>query len=137
MNKKIILTGGSGLLALNWAYVMRQEAEICLFTHNHEVNMNDVISKKVELSNENKIEKALTEWKPDLVIHTAGLTNVDECERKVELANKVNADIAHRVAKVVHKLGSKLVHISTDHLFDGATPYVTEEATPCPMNIYA
>ncbi len=136
MPPRIVITGGSGILATNWAYLMRQQAQICLFTHRHIVNISQVESKQVSLDDINVLKKALNDWEAELVIHTAGLTNVDECERNPELARVVNVDIAANVARAAKDLGIRLVHISTDHLFQGDKPLVDENEPPNPINIY-
>jgi dTDP-4-dehydrorhamnose reductase len=74
---------------------------------------------------------------PDVVIHTVGLTSVEGCEADPGPAHRLNVESAHYVAKVANTLGARLVHISTDHLYDGASPWQSEEDTPCPLNTYA
>jgi len=135
--ERIVITGGTGLLALNWAWLMRGTCDVCLFTHSHVPNIEGVAYKQVSLDDATLIERALEEFSPDVVIHTAGLTNVDECERSPEKAKLANTDIAINVAKACQRYGTKLVHISTDHLFAGNMPLMTEDAIPSPLNEYA
>lgn len=134
---KIIITGGSGLLALNWACIMRSNAEVCLFVHEHNVSLDGVKTKKVDLLNLEEINNSISGFNADLVVHTAGLTNVEMCEKAPELAARVNTEIACNIAKSTHQLGIKLVHISTDHLFSGVQSFVSENDTPYPLNEYA
>lgn len=134
--KTIAITGGSGLLAMNWAVAMRNRAKICLFTHKHAVNIAGVESTHVPLEDVVSIKRALKDRDVDLVVHTAGMTSVDECERQPELAHIANVDLARNVAMAARDLGVRLVHISTDHLFQGDKALVDEQERPNPINMY-
>jgi len=73
----------------------------------------------------------------DLVIHCAAMTNVDGCETDHEAALKGNAIAAGNIARLAKKLGAKLVHVSTDYVFDGkATVPYTEWDLPAPVSVY-
>lgn len=90
----------------------------------------------VDLTNLNGLFRASEKVKPDLVVHTAALTDVELCEREPALAHHVNAELAKNVASACNCLGIKLVHISTDHLFDGGKAFCTEVDAVCPVNVY-
>ena len=134
---KIIITGGSGLLALNWAYFKRDEHKICLFTHTRQVFLPGVHALKVNLLDQSELRRSLAEFRPDLVVHAAGMTNVDECERNQKLTNLANVNTACNVARAARAFGARLIHISTDHIFAGNNAFVTEEEPPRPINVYA
>ncbi|HWP92441.1 MAG TPA: dTDP-4-dehydrorhamnose reductase [Thermodesulfobacteriota bacterium] len=84
-----------------------------------------------------KVKGFISEARPDIIIHAAAFTSVDQCESQMDLAFKVNALGARNVASVSSHIGAKLVYISTDYVFDGAKegPY-REFDTPNPLNIY-
>ena len=73
----------------------------------------------------------------DLILNCAAMTNVDACETEFEAAMQGNAIAPGNIARFAEKQGAKLVHISTDYVFDGKadTPY-TEEDTPSPATVY-
>lgn len=73
---------------------------------------------------------------PDVVVHTAGLTNVDRCQEFPVLARQANSEIARNVAQVVSCSNTTLIHISTDHLFAGEHSLYREDAIPQPLNEY-
>lgn len=83
------------------------------------------------------IEKAVHAERPDVVIHTAAFTAVDECERRPDIAFAVNADGTRNVALACHHAGVPLLYVSTDYVFDGEkpAPYIEEDA-PNPVNVY-
>ncbi len=75
---------------------------------------------------------------PDLIIHCAAYTNVDDCEKNIDLAYRVNAIGSRNVALSTNICDASLVYISTDYIFDGSMnrPY-NEFDIPNPLNIYA
>ena len=76
---------------------------------------------------------------PDVVINCAAYTKVDECERERELAWTVNVDGPGHLAVTTKKYGGRLIHISTDYVFDGAKDVpesYTEEDAPHPLSYY-
>ena len=83
------------------------------------------------------LAQSLTRLSPDIVVHTAGLTSVEVCERDPALAREVNAELARNVAVAAVATGTQLIHISTDHLFAGANSLYREDAAPEPLNAYA
>ncbi len=134
---RIAITGGSGLLALNWAVAMRDAHDICLLTHDHRVTLAGVEASSVVLDAPEEVGEFIRTWRPDVLVNTAGMTNVDWCESHQEEALYINAILAENVASAAQESGITLVHISTDHLFSGQMPMVDEEADPAPLNVYA
>lgn len=135
--KTILLTGGSGLLALNWAYAMRHSHHAVLAQHQRTVSMAGVRAYTMNLESPTQILSVLEELKPDLIVHTAGLTNVEKCEKNPVVAQHVNVDLALNVALACKAIGLPLVHISTDHLFSGDRQSMREEDLISPVNVYA
>jgi dTDP-4-dehydrorhamnose reductase len=134
---RVLLTGGSGLLALNWACAIRDSHEVILGTHTLRANLAGTRSVELALEPLDALTSALQRLAPDLVVHTAGLTSVDECERRPDLSTHVNAALARNVALAAAAAGARLVHVSTDHLFSGTRAFYTEDAQPEPLNAYA
>ncbi|MDB3892235.1 UDP-4-amino-4,6-dideoxy-N-acetyl-beta-L-altrosamine transaminase [Alphaproteobacteria bacterium] len=134
---RIVITGGSGLLGLNWALRTRKEHDVHLWLNQRDVVLDGTTNHYVNLSDPSELAKALDDIKPDLVIHTAGYTSVEGCEEDPERSKHVNQLVAHNVAKATSRKEIKLVHISTDHLFDGSIPLATEDTITSPLNIYA
>lgn len=74
---------------------------------------------------------------PDIVINCAAYTAVDKAEQDVEIANKVNHQAIATLSKLCASSGVKLIHISTDYVFDGNSPVAyTETAVPNPQSVY-
>jgi UDP-4-amino-4,6-dideoxy-N-acetyl-beta-L-altrosamine transaminase/dTDP-4-dehydrorhamnose reductase len=136
-NKSILITGGSGLLAVNWALSICNNYEVTLLLHHKKISLSGVDTEIVSLDSLDKCLSVLVKYQPDIVIHTAGLTNVEECESNPNLAQTVNVDLAKNIATACSNQGVKLVHISTDHLFLGDQEFTTEDASTNPVNNYA
>lgn len=83
------------------------------------------------------ILRALDSAKPDIVIHAAAFTAVDECERQPETAFRVNGEGTGNVAAACKALQVPLMYVSTDYVFDGLkpSPYI-ESDEPNPINVY-
>ena len=93
--------------------------------------------KDIDITNEVPCKELLLKLRPDIVINTAGYSRVDACESNDSDAYKVNAHGAKNLAIICKEIDAKLVHISTDYVFDGdkGSPY-TESDTPNPKTAY-
>jgi dTDP-4-dehydrorhamnose reductase len=136
MYQNVLITGGSGLLALNWAIAMRDKFKITLGLHKRKIIVKRTYSKYINLDSVSELTKEFANLNCQIVIHTAGLTDVDYCEIEPALARYTNVTLATNVAKACKRLGIQLVHISTDHLFSGEESMATEEYEIAPLNIY-
>ncbi|MBX3675663.1 MAG: SDR family oxidoreductase [Rhodocyclaceae bacterium] len=137
MARRLLITGGSGLLALNWACAMRENWDVVLGTHRHRVSLRGATVLPLNLGDADCLSRQLAELSPDLVVHAAGLTSVDACEADPALARHVNAELARNVAAAAAGRNIRLVHISTDHLFAGTRSGYREDDAPEPLNEYA
>lgn len=123
---RILIFGGTGLLGTDIAKVLKEE--------------NDIIalgSADVDISDLEAVTHSITTHKPQLVINCAAISDVDKCEENEKLAYKVNAIGPKNIAIGCNKIKTKLIHISTDYVFDGSkTDSYTEFDKPNPINIY-
>jgi dTDP-4-dehydrorhamnose reductase len=134
--KRVLFTGGSGLLALNWAMAIKDNYTVALGLHQKNITLCGFEHYQIDIKSVERLAKSLEEIKPDIVIHAAGLTNVEQCEKDPNLAFHVNAEISEVVAKVCFQKGLQLVHISTDHIFSGKESLVSESQPLNPINKY-
>jgi dTDP-4-dehydrorhamnose reductase len=136
MASRVLITGGSGLLGLNWAHELRNTHQVTLGVHNRTVSMSGVAVERFSLESVDGLLSALDRVRPDCVVHAAGLTSVEDCEGNPYLAHHVNVELAENVATVCARRGVKLAHISTDHVFGGDGQFFTEDACIKPLNTY-
>ncbi len=83
------------------------------------------------------ITRAMTDFRPDVIINTAAYTAVDKAETEPDAAFALNRDGARLLAEAAHRRGAAIIHVSTDYVFDGAkpTPYREDDPT-APLNVY-
>lgn len=123
---KILVTGSKGQLGIDVVRALELE---------HDVVGHD--SDTLDITEANAIMAFIRELKPQLIINCAAYTNVDGCEENVELAYKVNAIGPKNLAIAASETGARLLHISTDFVFDGrGTELLTEFDKPNPLSIY-
>lgn len=110
-----------------------------IFQKSTKSNMKSFGTHKsdLDISNMELIEKKINEVKPDYIINCAALTNLDQIESDPTNAYVVNAHGAKNLAIVSLKKKIKLIHISTDSVFDGKRGSYKEEDMPNPVNEYA
>lgn len=136
MKRTLLITGGSGLLALNWALAIRDRYSVTLGLHERNISLAGVETRQIDLESVDHLVSAFEEVQPRIVIHTAGLTSVEKCEAEPTLAQHINVTLAANVAHACAKLGLPMVHISTDHLFSGEASLVDERHPVAPRNVY-
>ena len=83
------------------------------------------------------VQRLLDQTQPEWVIHCAALANVDACESDPQQAQQMNSEVPRELAEYVARGGARLIHVSTDAVFDGQTGNYSEEDTPNPLGVYA
>ena len=89
-----------------------------------------------DLADLDRAERLLDHVRPDLVVNCAALADVDACERDPDLADLLNHRLPARLAAWTARSGARLVHVSTDAVFDGHGGPYDPGATPSPVNVY-
>ncbi|MCK5655498.1 MAG: dTDP-4-dehydrorhamnose reductase [Candidatus Aureabacteria bacterium] len=125
-NKKLIVFGSNGMLG---------SAAVEVFSRKFEIIAHDIDS--VDICDNAAVEEVIALKKPSLILNCAAYTDVDGCEKNRGTAFRVNAEGPRNIAVNSSKYGARVIHISTDYIFDGqkSTPY-TETDTPSPINVY-
>src|SRR3989344_3204811 len=135
--KKLLITGGSGLLGASIIYELNKYFEIYAIYNLHSIRSRYAKYIKLDLTDTGKTEKGITAIKPDIIIHTAAMTDVDLCESKPELAKKINVGATGNIVNICNNFGIKLVYISTDYVFDGKKGDYNELDKTNPLGVYA
>ncbi|WP_282167898.1 dTDP-4-dehydrorhamnose reductase [Shewanella japonica] len=123
---KILITGKGGQLASELQASCPKQIEVACFD-----------SQSLDITDIAQVNEILFACSPDVVINAAAYTAVDKAETDQEMAYKVNAEGAANLANACKSIDAKLIHISTDFVFDGTktTPYVADDATN-PLGVY-
>ncbi len=138
---KILITGSNGLLGQKLVKLLHNNAEVELIATGRGPNRLTNLDKEIryeemDITLKDDVHNVIFRHKPDAVIHTAALTQVDDCEKDKELCWKMNVSAAEYVAKACAETGAFLVHLSTDFIFDGEEGPYDEEANPNPISYY-
>ncbi|WP_213712490.1 dTDP-4-dehydrorhamnose reductase [Cedecea lapagei] len=91
----------------------------------------------LDITNQSNVNRVISSFKPDVIINAAAFTSVDEAEVSIDLAEQVNFFGAKYIAEAAKNNGIKLIHVSTDYVFDGKSvnPYTEQDITE-PLNVY-
>ena len=134
MKKKMLVIGGTSLLGYK-LLSNTNDFELYASYNKNIINLKNVETLKIDITNKKNCEK-IFDVKPDIIINTAAITNVDYCEKFEKNAFDVNVTGTKNIAKIAEKLGSKLIHISTDAVFSGSKKFYVEEDKPNPISVY-
>ena len=136
--KRLLITGAHGFVAGSVISQAGPDVEL------HAVSRGKAFSRsgglrwhQLDPCDEGQLARCFDQVRPDSVIHTAALADIDFCEAHQELARMVNAGLTQTLAGLCARLGAKLVHCSTDTVFDGEHGPYREEDSPRPVNFYA
>jgi len=123
---KIVILGAGGRLGAALLREYRDKFDIVGFNHT-QLNLSDLGAVREKLRN--------TSF--DILINAAGFTKVDLCETQPDRAFLINAEAPRVVAEICDEKNARLIHFSTDYVFDGAKcePY-TEEDQASPISVY-
>ena len=135
---KILVTGSNGFLGSNLVTFFSEKEEYDVLSTSRNVPARNGKSTHFvgDLLNVSFVEDMFHKIRPDVVINTVSLVNVDQCNDDPELARKITVTTAENIAKACAKYSSRLIYISTDHLFDGKNAPYTEKDIPHPVNEY-
>ncbi len=124
---KIAVVGGNGQLGHDVVRAFADQGD----------DVSSLTHEDIELSNLESVSACLRASQAEVVINTAAMHHVEKCEQEPGRAHEVNVVGARNLASATRDLGSVLIHISTDYVFDGTKdePYV-ESDEACPLNVY-
>ena len=134
---RLFITGISGLLGLNVALAASGRHDVAGCYREHPVAAPGVRAYALDVRKREALDALLATERPDVVLHTVGLSNVDACEDDPVLAEELNMTVARDAARSARRAGARFIHISTDHLFDGERPLRGEDDPLAPLNVYA
>jgi len=103
-------------------------------THSRKAGLAGEIS--LDICDSGQVQRAISSASPDVVVHCAAMTNVDECERRPEEAKKANFEATASVSDAAKGSGAKLVFLSTSFVFGTQGGALSEDSPPSPANVY-
>jgi dTDP-4-dehydrorhamnose reductase len=137
---KILITGSNGLLGQKLIERYQSTPEVQLIATARGAdrfpNPSGYVYESLDITNEIEVSTIIAKHKPEVVINTAAMTNVDACESDKEGCDKLNVDAVLYLVQACNDNGVHLVHLSTDFIFNGTHGPVTEEEQPDPLSYY-
>lgn len=136
--EKLLITGVNGLLGqklLEQAYDKFSVMGLDL----QEEPFNKKIKfeyRRLDLTNRRAAKDMILSYYPHYLIHTAAMTDVDGCEVEKEKCWKINVEAVDNIIHATRKIGTKIVHLSSDYIFDGKKGPYNEMVAPSPLGFY-
>lgn len=124
---RVIVTGGKGQLGTDVTRVLKEQGhEVYSFGRN-----------ELDITDAHQVEALIKQVSPDVVVHTAAYTKVDQAEEEPDEAFRINAIGTRNVTVSTEKVGAKMIYISTDYVFSGKGEIPYNEFMPTePINVY-
>ena len=135
---KILITGSTGLLGQALSRHLTPSAEVVGLSRHTPVERTERVQHVVcDLSDVPRTTSVLRDARPDVVIHTQAMSNVDQCELDPHAAQTMNVTTTQSILRALPSPQTFFVHVSTDYVFDGARqrPYDEHDA-PHPLSVY-
>jgi dTDP-4-dehydrorhamnose reductase len=136
---RILVTGSNGLLGQKLTTLIEKEGTHYLIATARGQSVLPITNGEfhnLDATDRNAVMSVLEAAHPDVVIHTAAMTNVDQCETDREGCWKANVTAVENIIEACQLFNIRLVHVSTDFIFDGSRGPLDETATPAPVNYY-
>jgi dTDP-4-dehydrorhamnose reductase len=135
---KILVTGSNGLLGQKLTALIGQDKTVKLIATARGQSVIPVQGEyfSMDVTEPSDVESVISKTKPDVIIHTAAMTNVDHCETQREACWKANVTAVEHLVRVCEKYNVHLIHVSTDFIFDGSHGPLDENEKPAPVNYY-
>ena len=138
---KILVTGANGLLGQKLVrLITERDAHELVATARGENRLpfdaNSYTFSSLDVTNEEEVLEVISTFKPEVVIHTAAMTNVDQCEVEKEACREANVEAVRHMVKACRQVNAFLIHLSTDFIFDGKEGPYDEKADPNPISYY-
>jgi len=139
MRKKILITGGSGLLGQYLNISANDEFEVLTLHRTNTGNCKEFNSAGLDIRNKVELEKVFEYFQPDIVIHTAAITNpqLKQNQRSKDYF-ETNVKSTKKIAELSQEINAKLIYISTDLVYAGyRESFLREESKLIPATLYA
>ncbi|MES2559676.1 MAG: NAD(P)-dependent oxidoreductase [Bacteroidota bacterium] len=137
---KVLVTGSNGLLGQKLTDYYKAQSHIQLIAtargEDRYADQTGYLYESLDITNAGAVTEIMAKHKPNVVINTAAMTNVDACETDRDGCEALNVEAVKYLVIACNTHNTYLVHVSTDFIFDGTHGPVTEEESPNPLSFY-
>jgi dTDP-4-dehydrorhamnose reductase len=133
------VTGSNGLLGQKLTNLLERDASVQLVATAAKPLVNALVKgefRMLDITDADVVSRTIQDTKPDVIINTAAMTQVDQCESERQICWKSNVTAVENLVNASRQNGVHLVHVSTDFIFDGTEELLDENAIPNPVNYY-
>ncbi len=139
--KKILITGSNGLLGQKLVELLLTKKKVEIIATARVKNRlpfpeEAYTFEAMDITNKEEVEAVIGKYKPDVVVNTAAMTNVDQCEKDKENCWAQNVTAVEYILGACEKNDAFLLHLSTDFIFDGTQGPYNEDAEANPISFY-
>lgn len=137
---KILITGSNGLLGQKLIDLYKNNADNALIAtargEDRYADKNGYVYESLDVTNKHEVNQIIAKHRPDVVINTAAMTNVDACESDKKGCDKLNIDAVTYLVNACNQYNIHLIQVSTDFIFDGTHGPLLETEKPNPLSYY-
>jgi dTDP-4-dehydrorhamnose reductase len=136
---KILVTGSNGLLGQKISNVLGNNIDVePIFSARNPLtySINRGSFEVLDIANQENVNQVISSVKPDVIIHAAAMTQVDDCELKKDECWLQNTTATEYLIAASSRVGTHFIFVSTDFIFDGKSGPLDESAVPSPVNYY-
>jgi dTDP-4-dehydrorhamnose reductase len=136
---RILVTGANGLLGNKLVSLLETKPEVHLIATARSPLTHPLLRGEfhlLDITHQEQVRSVIEHTKPDVIIHTAAMTQVDACETARDACWLNNVTAIDYIIEPCKKVNARLIHISTDFIFDGTQGPLDETAVPNPVNYY-
>ncbi len=138
--RRVLVMGSNGLLGQKVAEILvRGSAYTITLASLENKPIRPLLSAEyvqVNITSKKEVKQLVASCEPDVIVNCAAMTNVDACEHERELAWKINVEGVENLIEAARPNNRKIVHVSTDYVFDGKLGPYSEDDRPEPVNYY-
>jgi dTDP-4-dehydrorhamnose reductase len=136
---RILVTGANGLLGQKLVDLLQKNQDVHLIATARGKSVLTISAGEyhtLDITEATEVDRIVSATRPDVIINTAAMTNVDQCETEREQCWKANVNSVEHLIEACQKNDVHLVHVSTDFIFDGSHGPLDENEKPAPVNYY-
>ncbi|MBL7845062.1 MAG: dTDP-4-dehydrorhamnose reductase [Cyclobacteriaceae bacterium] len=136
---RILITGANGLLGQKLITLLQPQPNVQLIATAQRPLVTPLVNgefRLLDISDQKQVDQVIRNTKPEVIINTAAMTNVDRCETEREACWQANVTAVQYLVEACGNHKIHLIHVSTDFIFDGKEGPLDESAVPDPVNYY-
>lgn len=134
--KRLLVIGGSSFIGHAYLKTYGSKYKVRYTYFRNQIRIPNAWGRKIDIRNEPRLCELFTEFRPDIVLHCAGMTSLKECEKDWQKTYDVNVRATGDIRSLCNEVGARLIYLSTDMVFDGERRMYEETDDTFPRSRY-